>query len=56
MMFPLADESVMVPRLLPTNPPAMLIPESEVALPTVTFAADDELLTVPQSPDHSARE
>ena len=48
LTFPLADESVMVPRLLPTNPPAILIPKSEVALPTVTFAADDELLMVPR--------
>ena len=50
---PLAVESVMVARLLPTagltptSPPAMLLLEFAAELPTLTFASEDELTIVP---------
>jgi hypothetical protein len=40
--FPLADEFVMVPRLMATSPPATLKAIAELEFPTVTFAAELE--------------
>src|SRR5262245_66565284 len=40
--LPLADEAVMIPRLVPTSPPAMFKAPGELELPTLTFAAELE--------------
>src|SRR4051812_4470298 len=53
LTLPVATESVMVARLLPTagllptSPPAMLLLEPLVELPTLTFAPEDEFVIVP---------
>src|SRR5262245_1587124 len=51
---PLADDPVMVPRLVPTSPPAMFMAVVELASPTLTVAAELEfstrLLFCPTSP------
>src|SRR5262245_6432333 len=45
LTLPLADDPVMVPRLVPTSPPAIFMADRELASPTLTAAAEVEFST-----------